>query len=121
FRPIVRGERDLLADDRREVVVERQYVRFDLPALEIALGRIERESPRVEGLAAGTRRHEAELRARHESKHVVHGAVVQDSEVAYLIAHEAVWRVRVIGWKERPLRHSEHTNFLIHVAQLRNL
>ena len=87
------GQRDLLADDRREIAVEREDERFDLAPLRI-VGK-------------------GEHGCMQEVEDVVDAAVVQEAETAHLRPGRPGARKSRLH-----LRHAEHADLLVQIAQV---
>src|SRR6185369_16412668 len=104
------GERDLLPDDRKHVGVEREDEGLDL-------------TPQEGPCGAGRETAGVDARELVEPAHVdepeggIRGAVVQEAEAADLIALVVV----VAAIDEGRLRHAEHPDLLVGVAQVGDL
>ena len=100
-------ERDLLADDRREVGVEGEHELLDVAALLVVL---EADGRPADGVVA-------EDVGVEEAEEGVDGAVVQEAEAADLRALERQVERRDAG----DVEHAEHADLLVEVAQVRDL
>src|SRR6185436_10325053 len=100
------GQRDLLADDRREVSVEREHVLLEVAA-RLRIGNADARAEQVV----------AEHDRAQEAIDGVDDAVVRQTEAADLVAEVAA----LVDVEEARVREAEHADLGVDVPQVRNL